>query len=202
MKLIDCVQGSDEWKAARLGLATASCFSDILAGGKGVTRAKYRTTLALQRVTGIIQGSFESADTRLGTEREPLACAAYEARKRVWLTVAGFCRHDTLEAGASPDRMIGDDGLLEVKCPAPLAHLAVLRSKAVPSEYVAQVQGEMWICERRRLDFVSWNPDFPEAQQLVVVEVKRDEAYIDRLRAEVAIFLEEVRAEAAEIPRL
>ncbi len=199
MKVIDCVQGTPEWLEARRGLATASCFSDILAGGKGITRAKYRLRLALERITGQVREGFTSAATRQGTEREPLARAAYEFRTRRLVETVGFCRHDTLEAGASPDGFVGADRFVEFKCPEPLAHLEVLRSRSVPTEYWAQVQGEAWISERSGGDFVSWCPDFPERHQLVIVPFERDPAMIDRLRVEVPAFLAEVRALVAEI---
>lgn len=202
MKIIDVEQGSPEWLEARRGLPTASCFSKVLAGGKGLTRDAYRLRLALERVTGIVRTEFESFATRQGQEREPLARAAFEYRERVIVQRVGFCRHDTLEAGASPDGFVGEFGLVEFKCPEPLAHLEVLRSQKVPPEYVPQVQGELWICERQKAYFVSWNPDFPPALQLAIVVVKRDPVWIDRLRAAVPAFLEEVRAEVAELEAL
>lgn len=195
MKIVDVEQGSPEWLEARRGLATASCFCDILAGGKKLMRDKYRLRLVLERLTGTVAPTFENFATRQGQEREPLARAAYEHRKRVLVRQVGFCRHDTLEAGASPDGFVGADGLFEAKCPEPLAHCEIWESQQVPTEYWSQVQGELWICERRWLDFVSWSPDVPPDMQLVVVRVERDAPFIDRLRTAVPAFMEEVRSQ-------
>lgn len=196
---VDCEQGSPEWVEARRGLPTASCFCDILAGGKGIMRSKYRLRLVLERLTGAVAKSFENAATRAGQEREPLARNAFEVKTRQIVRQVGFVRHATLEAGASPDGFIGEDELIEVKCPEPAAHLEVLRSRKVPPEYVLQVQGELWICERKRAKFISWSPEFPPALQLVIVPVERDPVVIDRLRAAVPTFLDEVREELREI---
>lgn len=204
MIVIDCAQGSPEWLEARRGIPTASVFSDVLAKGKtanaeSLVRAKLRATLALQRATGIVRQGFSSAATRQGTEREPEARSAFMVRSGELVQTVGFCRHDRLEAGASPDGLIGNDGALEIKSPEELAHLATLRSRRIPPEYVAQVQGVMWICARSWCRFVSWNPDFPPAQQLVIIDVPRDQLYIDRLAAEVEVFIDEVRGLAAEL---
>jgi hypothetical protein len=204
MRILDVPQGSDEWHAARLGLATASNFSDILAearskGQESASRRNYRLKLVLERLTGRKGPSFESFATRQGTEREPAARLAYEVETGDVVDQRGFVLHDVLEAGASPDGLIGDDGGLEIKSPEPSAHLQALRTARVPPEYVAQVQGNLWLCQRRWWRFVSWNPDFPEHLQLVTVHVPRDQAYIDRLASEVTVFLDEVRAELAEL---
>jgi putative phage-type endonuclease len=201
MKLVSCVQGTLEWHEARRGLATASCFADIMAGGKGVSRRNYALRLALERLTGRVAPTFESFAMRQGKEREPMACSAIEARLGVWLETVGFVRHDEIEAGASPDRLLGNE-VVEVKCLEPAAHFEVLRWREVPSEYVLQVQGEIWICEAPKATFAAWNPDFPEAQQLVLLPVKRDPVVIDKLRAAVPAFLDDVRELAAEISKL
>lgn len=197
-------QGSEGWFAARLALATASCFADIMAtgrsGGEAVSRRNLRIKLVLERLTGRrADGGYTSFAMKAGTEREPLARLAYEVETGETVAQVGFCRHDTLEAGCSPDGWIGDDGLLELKAPEPSAHLETLRARRVPPQYVAQVQGQLWICGRKWASFASFSPDFPERLQLVIVRVERDQPYIDRLAAEVAVFMEGVRAEAAEL---
>ncbi len=204
MKILDVVQGTEEWHAARLGLATASCFADILAqsrtkGQEATSRRNLRLKLVLERITGRKGPSFESFATRQGTAREPLARSAYEVETGEMVEQRGFIRHDILEAGCSPDGLIGTDGGLEIKSPEPFAHLQALRTARVPTEYVAQVQGCIWLSQRKWWRFCSFNPDFPERLQLVIVHVPRDAAYIDRLAAEVTVFLEEVRAEVEEL---
>lgn len=207
MKFVDVVQGTPEWHHARRGLATASCFQQIIAearkkGEESASRRTYRHKLALQRITGRIAPSFESFATRQGVEREPAARLAYEVQTGDTVEQRGFCLHDVLEAGASPDGLIDADGGLEIKSPEPEAHYQVLRTGLVPSQYLAQVQGCLWICGRVWWRFVSYSPDFPERLQLKVLHVKRDQAYIDRLAGEVTVFLQEVREEVAELERL
>lgn len=204
MILLDHEQGSPEWFAARAGLCTASCFADVIAQGKtrgqeSIGRRNLRIRLVCERLTGRRAEGYESFAMRKGVEMEPLARQAYEVETGRLVRTVGFCRHERLEAGASSDGWCGSDGLIEAKCPQQSAHLAVIRSREIPTEYVAQVQGNLWICERRWADFISFNPDFPESLQLVIVRVERDQAYIDRLAAEVAVFMEGVRAEAAEL---
>lgn len=200
MKFITDEQGSDAWFSARLGLATASCFSSILATvkyGEAAVRRNYRARLVVERLTGKPISTFETDAMRLGREREPMARAAYELRSGNWVTEVGFCRHDTLECGASADGLVDPNGCIECKCPGLSVHLDNLRSTTIPSEYVAQVQGVMWITERDYCDFVSFNPDFPEHLQLMVKRVQRDDKYIKVLALAVEQFLAEVCEEEA-----
>lgn len=205
MKILTFAQGSDEWLAARLGLATASCFDAILAKGKGsdeaVKRRDYRLRLVVERLTGKGVEGFKSAAMQQGTEREPLARAAYESRTGAFVESVGMIRHDELEAAASPDGLIDKDGGVEIKCPELAAHLEYLRLPAntAPSKYIAQIQGQMWIAERQWIDFASFNPDFPENLQLAVRRVRRDEKYIAQLEFMVRAFLGEVAQEEAEL---
>lgn len=208
MKVFTCAQGSDEWAACRAGIATASCFADVLAKGKAgdeaVSRRNYRARLVVERLTGRPASSFQSAAMQQGTEREPIARIAYESLTGTFVETVGFMRHDEIEAGASPDGLIDKDGGLEIKCPEAPAHLEYLRLPAntAPSKYLAQIQGQMWIAEREWIDFASFHPEFPERLQLVVRRVKRDEKYIAGLQLAVSLFLDEVRAEEAEIRAL
>lgn len=203
---LDCVQGTPEWLAARAGIATASCFADILAKGRGgeesTSRRNLRAKLVVERLAGRSVATFTSAAMQQGTEREPLARAAYESRASVFVDTVGLLRHDEVEAAASPDGLIGDDGGVEIKCPELSAHLEYLRAAGAPSKYVPQIQGCMWISGRAYWDFVSFNPDFPEHLQLVVRRVVRDDKYIAQLEFMVRAFMDEVRAEEAEVRSL
>lgn len=203
--ILDCDQGSPEWFAARAGIATASCFSNILAkikSGEAADRRNYRARLVVERLTGKVIDGYQSAAMRQGTEREPIARAAYEARTRRFVETVGFIRHDEIECGGSPDGLIDDDGLLEIKCPELATHLAYLRLKAEPPEYTAQIQGNLWLSGRAWADFVSFNPDFPAHLQLIVRRVPRDDFYIKQLELMVRLFMDEVRAEEAEVRAL
>ncbi len=194
MKVSEHPQGSPEWFAARAGRATASRFADVLAGGKGLTRKAYATQLALEIITGQPAETFTSQDMLTGTEREPIARAEYEALTGNFVTEVGFCLHDSLPAGASPDGLIDDDGGLEIKCPKAATHASYLAMPAEPPCYTAQVQGCLWITGRQWWDFVSYHPDFPPNARLIVRRVPRDDAYIERLAREVESFAGEVQA--------
>lgn len=201
MIIHDVTQGSEQWKLARLGLATASEFHCILAKirkGEATVRRNYRVRLVLERLTGKPAESYQSAAMLQGIEREPLAREAYEARSGNLVERVGFIRHDELAAGCSPDGLIDSDGCLECKSPEPAAHLEYLRT-GCPGEYIAQCQGQMWLLERQFCDFVSFNPDFPEKLQLYVQRIPRDQAYITQLELAVRLFLGEVDELEAEL---
>ena len=103
--------------------------------------------------------------------------------------------HDTIEAGASPDGLVGDDGCLEIKCPNTATHLETLRTGKLPRQYQAQVQGQMWISGRQWCDFVSFDPRLPSNAQLFITRVDRDDLYIENLEQEIVEFLKEVDQE-------
>lgn len=202
MNHIIAAQRSPEWFAARLGIATASNFSKVLAtikSGEAAERRNYRIKLALERITGKQEDVFQNDAMKNGTEREPAARIAYEVATGNLAEEFGFCLHDTLECGASPDGLIDAVKGLEIKCPTPGKHFEYLRQKAEPTEYTAQIQGCMWITDRQEWDFVSFCPEFPENAQLIVRTIKRDQAYIDKLAEAVEAFMIEVRADVETI---
>ena len=199
MKIITADQGTPEWFAARLGLATGSKFSDVLAGGKGLTRKAYAVQLALEIVTGKQAETFTNQAMQDGTEREPIARALYEAHTGNFVDEVGFCRHDSIECGVSPDGLIDEDGGLEIKCPKASTHAGYLAIPAEPSTYTAQIQGCMWVTGRSWWDFVSYHPDFPENAQLIVRRIKRDSDYIVKLEQAVKAFRNEVMEEVSII---
>lgn len=195
MLIIDAPQRSPEWFAARLGKGTASNFANILAAKSTAANRNYRVKLALERITGKQEDVYQKEAMKQGTEREPFARIAYEALTGNLAEEIGFCLHDSLDCGASPDGLIDVAKGLEIKCPTPGKHCEYLRQKAEPTEYTAQIQGCMWITDRQEWDFVSFSPDFPENAQLIVRTIKRDQQYIDKLAAAVDLFMQEVTAE-------
>ena len=196
-RIIDVPQGTEEWRKARAGHATGSCFADILAkikSGEAADRRKYRIKLVTERMTGVpIDGGFKSAAMQWGTDTEALARTAYEAATGEPCIQTGFHLHPTIEwVGCSPDGLVGDDGLAQFKCPESHTHVAWLLDGVLPSEHRAQVQGELWVTGRAWCDFVSFDPRFPASHQLLIVRVQRDEEYISNLEREVKVFLREV----------
>ena len=197
MRVITADQGTDEWKQARVGVPSGSKFSDIMAKGGGATRATYLTALALERITGVREEFKTTFAMEQGTEREPFARSAYEAHTGQFVTEIGFCMHDSLMVGVSPDGLVGKAGMTEYKCPMPKTHLEYLRLEPgkCPTAYRWQVHGQLWVAEREWCDFVSYNPDFPENAQMVIRRVVRDEKAIAELESEVVKFLEDIERE-------
>ena len=195
---MSAAQGTEEWAKERAGCATASRFSDVMAKikvGEAVVRSKYRMQLVTERLTGIPVVTYQNAIMLRGIETEPEARMAYEAERGVIVEEVGFVRHPAIPScGASPDGLVGDDGMVEVKCPESTTHLTWMEADRFPPEHVAQIQGQMAVCSRRWVDFVSYDPRFPPGLQLFVVRVKRDEAYIKDLETEVRMFLAGVDA--------
>ncbi len=181
-----CEQGTPEWHEARRGIPTASCFSDILAKGQGKTRRKYLLTLAGEILTGEVTPGFTNAHMERGHAMEDEARRMYAFMRDTDPVLVGFMRRD--RTGASPDSLIGEDGLLEIKTKLPHLQLEALESRKLPSDHVAQVQGQLWVSGREWCDFVSYWPRMP----LFTVRVERDEPYIEKLEKEVAAFLGEL----------
>lgn len=195
---MEAEQRTEKWFADRLGKATSSRFNDIMSTtktGYGAGRKNYRAELVIERLTEERQESYTNSAMQWGIDNEPTARLAYEAETGDIVTDAPFVQHSLLEAGASPDGYIGDDGVLEIKCPNSATHIDTLAKKKIPFQYYAQVQGQMWITGRKYAKFVSFDPRMPINAQFIIIDVPRDDAYIEKLEKEVTSFLEEVEAE-------
>lgn len=186
VQIFNCEQGSPEWHAARLGIPTASEFKTILAKGEGKTRRTYMLKLLGERMTGEQMYSYENEHTQRGKDMEEEARDKYVLLKDAEVTRVGFIRNG--DVGCSPDSLIGNDGMLEIK--TKLAHLQadLLLGNAVPSEHIAQLQGQLWVAEREWVDFVSYWPRMPT----FVRRVHRDEPYIRQLAKAVEVFENEL----------
>lgn len=186
MIIIDCVQGSEEWKQARLTVATASEFKKIITPtGKVSTQADaYANQLLAELMVGKPIESFESPWMARGKEQEEAAALAYEVIYDVKAEKAGFCKSDDGRIGCSVDRLIGDDGLLEIKVPAPHTHVQYLLDATVDRDYYPQIQGQLLVTGRKWVDWMSYHPEMPP----VVIRVYRDEAYINAMIGLLKIF--------------
>ena len=190
-------QGSEEWLMARLGHITGSRMADVLAKvkyGEASSRANYKTQLVTERITGKPIKSFSNSIMQQGTDREPFARIQYEFENGSVQEV-GFIHHPKIAwSGVSVDGLVGNDGIIEIKCPLETTHTNNLLKKEVPSKYVAQVQWGLAVTERQFCDFISFNPDFPDDLQMIVVRVDRDDDYIAKMEEEVIAFNEEIEA--------
>ncbi|MHB1939021.1 MAG: lambda exonuclease family protein [Acidobacteriaceae bacterium] len=187
LQIFECVQGEPAWFACRLGIPTASRFKDVLAKGQGLTRRKYLYTLASEALTGEVAESYTNEHMERGKAMEADAREMYAFKYGVEPVQVGFMRRG--DAGCSPDSLLGDDGLLEIKTKLPALHLECLELNRLPPEHVAQVQGQLWVSGRQWTDFVSYWPKLP----LFCIRVHRDDAYIAMLAAEVQAFNAELR---------
>jgi putative phage-type endonuclease len=187
-------QRSEEWFQARLGKVTASRVADVLAkikSGESASRRNYKIQLVSERLTGEKQETYINQAMQDGIDREFYAREKY-VQQFGEVEEVGFVKHPTLEAGASPDGMVGDDGIIEIKCPMGSTHTETLMTQDVPSKYVPQIQFQLLVTGRKWCDFVSYNPMFPEHLQVFVKRVEADPVYQKELESEVKQFLKEV----------
>jgi hypothetical protein len=192
VQIFDCEQGEPAWYAARLGIPTASEFDTVQARGKGGGESKIRRTYMLKLAGEILTGepmySYANEHMERGKEMEGEARNLYAMVTDLVPARVGFMRRG--DAGASPDSLVGDDGLLEIKTKLPHLQLECLLNNEVPSEHRAQCQGQLWISGRQWVDFVSYWPGLP----LFVKRMTRDELYIAKLREGINLFNNELRA--------
>lgn len=202
----EIVQGSDEWKRLRLGKVTASRVADVVARtktGYGAGRANYMAQLIAERLTNVVAESYTNAAMQHGTETEPEARAAYEFYQGVAVKEVAFVPHPTIDqAGCSPDGLVGDDGLVEIKCPNTATHLDTLLGQAVPAKYETQMQFQMACTGRQFCDFVSFDPRMPENMRLFIKRLPRDDKRIAELEKEIAGFLLEMAVKLSELTSL
>lgn len=198
-------QRSPEWFAARCGKVTASRIADMIARtrtGWGASRKNYAAELVIERLTGQPTEKFQSAAMAYGTECEPEARAAYAFQMDVDVVEVGFAPHPFIEmAGASPDGLIGENGLVEIKCGNSATHIETLLTKTIPDNYIKQMQWQMVCTGRAWCDFVSYDKRLPEAMRLFVKRVARDGKLITELEIAARDFLAEIDATVAALER-
>lgn len=192
------LQRTPEWYAQRLGHCTASRVNDALATiktGEAASRRNYRLQLVAERLTGLQEESFTSPAMLRGTELEPIARAAYEA-KNTFVDESGFVKHPTIMwFGASPDGLVGKEGLIEIKCPNTTTHLEYLTSGKVPNQYKNQMMAQMACTGRKWCDFVSFDNRLPSNLELFVVRFEPKESEITEMLEKIQEFLDDVAAE-------
>lgn len=202
----ELIQGSPEWKAARLGCATASRVADLIAKTKtgwGASRANYMAQLIAERLTGEAQESYTNAAMQWGLDTEPHARAAYEFYQGSPVQEVGFILHPTIKkTGASPDGHVNSDGSIEIKCPNTATHIETLLGQKVPEKYIIQMQFQMACTGRKWCDYISFDPRMPETMRLFVSRLMRDNARITELEKMVSEFLTELDGKVSELTKL
>ena len=192
-------QGTSEWLQLRLGKVTASRVADIMAKtktGVSASRNNYLIELALQRVTGAVEQGYTNDAMAWGTATEPQARVAYEVKTGNFVDQIAFVDHPMISwFGASPDGLVNDDGLVEIKCPNSATHWSYIKDDGPPGKYYIQMQAQMACTGRSWCDFVSFDPRMPERSRLFIKRVMREDDYIAEMEAEIKKFLDEVAVE-------
>ena len=196
-------QGTPEWHAERCGKVTASRIADVMAktkSGPGAARKNYMAELLTERLTGQPRESFTSSAMQWGTDTEPQARAMYSLEYDVDVVEVGFVPHpDVANAGASPDGLVYDDGLVEIKCPNTATHIDTLRTGKIDRRYILQMHWQMICTGREWCDFVSFDPRLPDAMQMFVKTVPLDGDLSVEINQSVADFLAELDAMESEM---
>lgn len=187
----DIDQVTDEWLEIRRGMITASNFSKVLSGGAGKTRKSYLYKVAAEIITGEIAESFTNSAMEWGTATEPQARAAFEFESMLEVEEVTFIKASEY-VGCSPDGLVGDNGMIEIKCPKTETQIETFISGKVPSIHKAQIQGQLWTAERDHCYFVSFDPRINGKASYFCERVERDEEYIDNLSKEVELFTQEL----------
>ncbi|MBE5529996.1 exonuclease [Laribacter hongkongensis] len=198
-------QRTEEWFAARLGKVTASCVADVMAktrSGHAASRQNYMAELICQRLTGMQETRFSNAAMQRGTDLEPHARARYIIETGEIVTETGLVDHPTIAGfGASPDGLVGDTGLIEIKCPNTWTHLETIKTGKPKREYLLQMQTQMACTGRQWCDFVSYDDRLPDDMQYFCTRIERDDALIAEIESEVSAFLSELEAEIEYLKR-
>lgn len=198
-------QGTEAWQALRRGKVTASRVADIIKktkSGYSTSRKNYAAQLLCERLTGRTAESFTNAAMQWGVEKEPEARAAYEFMKDATVELAAFVDHPAIAmSGASPDGFVGEDGLVEIKCPLTATHLEMVMGGEIDADYVTQIQWQLACTGRKWCDFVSFDPRLPAHLQIVIRRIERDQRTIIELETEVSGFLRELDAQIARLPQ-
>ena len=191
MIAVDVVQGSPEWFAARCGIPSASNFDKIVTptGLPSKQAQKYLYQLAAERVTGRTEEGYTNAAMERGKETEAEARTLYEMLQDVKVSEVGVCYPDEKkQIVASPDGLVGADGLLEIKCPMAFASVGYILEGVLPSDYIPQIQGQLFVTGRKWVDFLSYYAGLKP----LIVRVKRDDKFLAILDVELRKFCKEL----------
>ena len=198
------LQGSDEWLQARCGSVGASDAPSVVrrikSGGFSADRESLMAEKVLERLTNTPVETYKTAAMLQGAAREPEARLLYSMVRGVEVDEVGLIPHTFIKgAHASPDGLIGNDGLIEIKCPLPAKHLDTLLGETISNDHLVQMTWQLACTGRLWCDYVSFNPDFPPAMQLWIKRVHRDQSLIAELQREIATFIKELEAKVAKL---
>ena len=187
MKIINCEQGTKEWFDSKLGIPSASNFDKIITtrGVVSKSKIKYLYRLAGEKVSGIMEETYQNAAMARGVEMEHEARNLYSVITGKQVQEVGFCVNEGKYIfGASPDGLVNDEGCIEIKCPTIAVHVEYLLKNDLPTAYFQQVQGQLFVTDRKWCDFVSYYPGIKS----LIIRVERDEKFINALKTELKLF--------------
>ena len=189
-------QGSQEWFEARCGRVTASRVADVVARTKtgwGASRANYMAQLIAERLTGAVADSYTNAAMQWGVDTEPQARDAYEFYANVDVEQVAIVEHPEIPmSSASPDGLVGEDDMVEIKCPNTATHIDTLLGSTIDKKYITQMQWQMACAGRKWCDFVSYDPRMTEEMRIFIQRVERSDERIAELEKDVREFLAEL----------
>jgi hypothetical protein len=190
------LQRTPEWYAARIGKWTGSRIGDATARTKtgwGASRANYMAELLVERLTGQPAPRFVNGPMEWGIEHEAEGITVYEFERNITVELVGFIKHPVIaDAGASPDGLIGADGMIEIKCPSTATHIDTLLGAAIDEKYIKQMQWQMACTGRKYCDWMSYDPRLPVNLRTVIRRVERNDAMIASLEVAAREFLREL----------
>ena len=204
MNIIEtCEQGSEAWLLMRLGKVTASRVKDVLTKGRGTAPSKTAETYMVELIAEVLTGQskpfFENDAMRWGTETEPQARSMYEVNNGfVTVKEVAFVEFSD-QVGISPDGLVGDKGLLEIKCPTTTTQIKRALSDDYSADYKAQIQMQLWVTQREWCDFVSFDPRLDCGASYLQQRVMRDEKYIEEMAKKVELFLTEMNTKIKKL---
>lgn len=197
------MQRTESWFADRMGCVTASRVADVMAktkSGYSASRANYMVQLLCERLTGNREESYINDAMQRGTDLEPQARAMYEFHTGLSVVETGFIPHPTIaNCGASPDGLVGEDGLVEIKVPNSATHIAMLRGSPIDDRYLKQMHLQMLCAGRSWCDYVSFDDRMPESMQLHIQRVNLNPELAGEIEAEITKFLGELDAMIADL---
>lgn len=201
----DIIQGTQEWFEARRGKVTGSRISDVMMKPNLAGFRNYLAQLACERITGVVEETYESYDMARGKELEPLARSLYCFLNDVEVKEVGFVDHPYIpNMGCSPDGLVGDDGqgLIEIKCPKTAQHQDLLVGGNIDGKYIKQVQQQMSCTGAQWTDYCSYDPTMPIPLKLKVIRVFRDDKMIAEIEKAAILFLKEVDQRVSDLVAL
>jgi hypothetical protein len=189
----DAEQGSTEWLESRIGYVTASKVSDVMAKGTGATKRNYMVKVLCETLSGRPTPTFKSDYMQDGNDNEPTARLAYELETGNTVVEQGFCYMPEIKLGASTDGTVGEDGLIEIKNVKPAIQVDLIITGKIKSQYVKQMQTQMYVLDRQWCDFVSFSlgdddGELPEAYKVKIIRVLRDEEMIASILEATELF--------------